>query len=120
VSSTDPERRSPTWDADRRVALVIDASVALGSALADADARPTSVCAAARPARRARTIEREGVDLRCLGPTTRRSMTRWRDGQQVSFWKVDELLTRLGRHVWELPDEVWLAHYCNGRGSEAA
>jgi hypothetical protein len=32
---------------------------------------------------------------------------KWRAGQKVSVFLADEILTRLGYHLSELPDEFW-------------
>jgi hypothetical protein len=39
--------------------------------------------------------------------TVQRRMSDWRKGGSALFWTVDELLTKMGRHVSELPPEVW-------------
>lgn len=38
----------------------------------------------------------------------RDSLRKWKNGENPSVWVVDRLLTLNGRHLWELPDEVWM------------
>jgi hypothetical protein len=45
----------------------------------------------------------------------RKLFQRWGAGAQASLGKVDEVLIAHGFHISELPDEVWLTRYCNGR-----
>lgn len=41
--------------------------------------------------------------------TTARRVYEWKSGGTAQFWCVDRVMGRYGRHVSELPDEVWLA-----------
>lgn len=36
------------------------------------------------------------------------AVSTWRDRGRVSFWAVDRVFTRLGLHVAQLPDRVWV------------
>ena len=54
-------------------------------------------------------LERDGA-LSGLDETDRKLIRRWRSGSDASFWVIDRLLTGLGHHVSELPDETWLVH----------
>jgi transcriptional regulator with XRE-family HTH domain len=36
-------------------------------------------------------------------------VSRWRAGGTTSFWQVDRVFTKLGLHVAQLPDDVWVA-----------
>ncbi len=36
-----------------------------------------------------------------------RAILRWERGGQAKFEAVDRVLTALGRHVSELPDDIW-------------
>jgi hypothetical protein len=40
--------------------------------------------------------------------TLRRAMIDWRKGRRVTFRGLDAYLTRYGRHVSELPEDVWV------------
>lgn len=33
--------------------------------------------------------------------------SKWRHGAAVSVWKADELLTAIGLHISQIPDEIW-------------
>jgi hypothetical protein len=46
-----------------------------------------------------------GVEMDTISSAVR----RWRNGRPARIDSVDNILTRLGVHVSELPDEVWLA-----------
>ena len=47
--------------------------------------------------------DREGI----LGYTHSRSMVRWRSGERAHYATADRLLTLLGLHISEIPDEIW-------------
>lgn len=32
----------------------------------------------------------------------------WKTGRRVSVWKLDELLIRFDRHLWEIPDSYYV------------
>ena len=64
-------------------------------------------------------LEHRKVDVACLTVSQRRNLFRWRTGGQASFYTIDEVLTRVGLHVSELPDHVWIS-YDNGRSQRAA
>lgn len=66
--------------------------------------------------------DREGI----LGYTHSRSMMRWRSGERCHYSTADRLLTQLGLHLTEIPEEIWrwarheekekgLAHFRNGK-----
>lgn len=49
------------------------------------------------------------VDVQGAGDVTRRRVLEWRKpGAIAQFDAVDRAVTRLGRHISELPDDVWL------------
>jgi hypothetical protein len=37
------------------------------------------------------------------------TISAWRKGGTTSFWTVDSVLTKLGLHVAQLPEEAWAA-----------
>jgi hypothetical protein len=47
--------------------------------------------------------QREGV----LGETLSRTMSRWRSGEHAHYATADRLLTQLGIHLSEVPEEMW-------------
>jgi len=46
---------------------------------------------------------RQGV----LGETMSRTMARWRSGERAHYATADRVLTKLGLHLSEIPDEFW-------------
>lgn len=42
-----------------------------------------------------------------LGHTLERAVSRWRDGARAYVFVVDAVLTKLGLHLSEIPDELW-------------
>lgn len=38
---------------------------------------------------------------------------RWREGESVSVWRADAVLTMIGFHLSMVPDEIWLDHSPN-------
>lgn len=53
-------------------------------------------------------IEDHVTDLGAQLNGQTRTVQRWRNGASARIWTVDEVLTALGRHLSELPDEVWI------------
>jgi hypothetical protein len=51
-------------------------------------------------------IELYPGDLNCHG-----SYSKWRRGDNLSIDRADRFLTRLGYHLWELPNEAWIINY---------
>lgn len=43
-----------------------------------------------------------------LGETTARAVRAWREGRRVTIWAADELLTRYGYHLREIPENLLL------------
>ena len=43
------------------------------------------------------------------GTAIKRRVTEWRAGAPVSIWSADHLLTRIGLHLSQVPDELWIA-----------
>jgi hypothetical protein len=43
------------------------------------------------------------------GSNAERRAQRWKNGDMVSIWKADELLTKLSLHISLIPEAVWLA-----------
>lgn len=42
------------------------------------------------------------------GASVKRRVTDWKAGAPVSIWKADDLLTHLGLHLSQVPDELWI------------
>ena len=50
----------------------------------------------------------ERTPERRYGMATERRLREWRMGAAAQVWAIDRMLTEMGRHMWELPDDVWL------------
>jgi hypothetical protein len=45
-------------------------------------------------------------------PVSRSSqLGQWERGENISVWRADRVLTHLGYHLWQLPEDVWLPNY---------
>jgi len=43
-----------------------------------------------------------------LGPAFARAIDRWKDGDNATLGKVDELCVRVGLHLSQVPEEIWM------------
>jgi hypothetical protein len=55
-----------------------------------------------------------GVRIVPLTDSWKRKLERWRGGAQAGFYDIDEVVTKLGLHVSQVPDGIWQP-YDNGR-----
>jgi hypothetical protein len=46
-----------------------------------------------------------------FGPSTQRRLRSWCQGHAASVWSVDELLTGIGLHISQIPEDAWLPGY---------
>lgn len=57
---------------------------------------------------RAQAPHLEGHEQAILGPTTARTMRRWRAGHCAWYSKADTVCVRLGLSLSDVPDDFWL------------
>jgi hypothetical protein len=51
-----------------------------------------------------------------LTENEQRRVNEWRRGGRANVYTADKVLTRLGRHLWELPDTLWADLQRHGSG----
>lgn len=51
-------------------------------------------------------LEGQGINQYSLGDTV--NFTELRKGQNISVWRADRILTKIGLHIRQLPEQAWL------------
>ena len=54
-------------------------------------------------------LRERGVEDVELGASGARTLLRWASGRYADFFAVDAMLTRLGLHAMDVPEELWHA-----------
>lgn len=54
-------------------------------------------------------LESKGVSYREL--PGEQGFDDWKKGANLSVWRADKMLTHIGYHILQLPDDCWISNY---------